>query len=69
MTLPFLVRRACRQRRAQRKKIRTRMLDAVRLIQFDSAGVELVITAMLIEQIVMAAALNDFALFKHHDRV
>ena len=45
------------------------MLDAVRLIQFDSAGVELVITAMLIEQIVMAAALNDFALFKHHDRV
>ncbi len=43
--------------------------DVVRLVQLDSAGVELVITAMFFEQIVMAATLNNFALFKHHDGV
>lgn len=43
--------------------------DVVRLVQLDSASVELVITAMFFEQIVMAATLNNFALFKHHDGV
>ena len=41
----------------------------LRLFQFESAGVELIVGALLSNQILMSAALDDMAVVQNHDTI
>ena len=44
-------------------------MQAYRLLQFHRAGVQLVVLALLRDQLVMRATLDDVAMVEHHDHV
>ena len=39
------------------------------LLQFKHARIQLIVSSLLPDQLIVAAALNDAAVFKHHDDV
>ena len=44
-------------------------MQAYRLLQFHRAGVQLVVLALLRDQLVMRATLDDVAMVEHHDHI
>ena len=49
--------------------IEVRFLQAYRLLQLHRAGVQLVVLALLRDQLVMRTTLDDVAMVEHHDHI